>query len=98
MLDCPTQVWKEIILYMVDFKEKMEITHVGSTTMQSAESRVKTMVQALVVAERHREVTRSFSRKEHKQEDQISTPFAPLPIPLLATVVLPPALLLLVVV
>lgn len=33
------------------------------------------MVQAFAVAERQRDVTRSFSRKEHKQEDQTSTAF-----------------------
>lgn len=42
--------------------------------MQRAERRVKMMVQALAVAERQRDVTRSFSRKEQRQDVQRSTP------------------------
>lgn len=48
--------------------------HVGSTTMYNELSRVKTIVQALAVAERQREVTRSFSKNEHRHDDQTSTP------------------------
>ena len=47
-------------------------TYVGSTTMKSELRRVKTIVQAFAVAERQRDVTRSFSRNEHKQADQTS--------------------------
>lgn len=42
--------------------------------MYSELSRVNTMVQALAVADRQREVTRSFSKKEHRHDDQTSTP------------------------
>lgn len=54
--------------------------------MYSELSRVKTMVQALAVADRQREVTRSFSKKEHRHDDQTSTPLTLLAatLPLLA--------------
>ena len=42
--------------------------------MQRDDRRVKTMVQALAVAERQRDVTRSFSKKEQRQDDHRSTP------------------------
>lgn len=53
---------------------KGQSTYVGSTTMYKEFKRVKTMVQALAVAERQCEVTRSFSKNEYKHDDQTSTP------------------------